>query len=285
MLDDIHALLDALKLRHARAAVAEQIKAAQKNKTSYSAFLLELLRREHEGQRDRSIARRLKRSGLAEYWTLETFPFHVQKCVDKRLIDELAELDFVDRGQSLVFIGQPAVGKSGLAAGIMMKALYAGRRCQAIKADELFEELGNSHADRSTRRRLQRLARLDLLLIEEFGFISPLEPRQGNAFFPRLVDRGPPQSTVCGLYWWLVSAMFFCTSQNLLAAITLIGFSWPSMAPCSKPLYTSGKGSGVGLAPRALTHATLIGLGITRSLRPAMSSTLFSGRLLLVIWR
>jgi DNA replication protein DnaC len=196
MLDEIHALLDALKLRHARAAVAEQLKAAQKQKTSYSAFLLELLRREHEGQRDRTMARRLKHSGLQEYWTLETFPFHIQKCLDKRLIDELAELDFIDRGQSVVFIGQPAVGKSGLASGIMMKALYAGRRCQAVKADELFDELGKSHADRTTRARLQRLARLDLLLIEEFGFISPLEPRQVNAFFRLMDDRCNRRSTM-----------------------------------------------------------------------------------------
>ena len=196
MINDIHALLEALKLHHARAAVAEQLKAAQKNKASYSAFLLELLRREHEGQRDRSIARRLKHSGLQEYWTLETFPFHVQKCIDKRLIDELAELDFIGRGQSVVFIGQPAVGKSGLAAGIMMKALFAGRRCQAVKADALFEELGNSHADRTTRVRLQRLSRLDLLLIEEFGFISPLEPAQVNAFFRLMDDRCNRKSTM-----------------------------------------------------------------------------------------
>ena len=196
MINEIHTILDALKLHHARAAVDGQLKAAQKQKTSYSAFLLELLRREHEGQRDRTIARRLKRSGLQEYWTLETFPFHVQKCVDKRLIDELAELDFIDRGQSVVFIGQPAVGKSGLASGIMMKALYAGRRCQAIKADALFEELGNSHADRSTRARLQRFARLDLLLIEEFGFINPLEPAQVNAFFRLMDDRCNRKSTM-----------------------------------------------------------------------------------------
>jgi DNA replication protein DnaC len=125
MIDESHALLDALKLRHTRAAVAEQLKAAQKNKTSYSAFLLELLRREHAGQRDRTIARRLKCSGLQEYWTLETFPFHIQKCVNKRAIYELAELDFIAQGESVVFIGQSAVGKSGLASGLLMKALYA----------------------------------------------------------------------------------------------------------------------------------------------------------------
>ena len=83
--------------------------------------------------------------------------------------------------------------------------------------------------------------------------------------------------TDCGLYWWLVSVRYFCTSQNLLAWITDSGFSWPSMAFCSSAAYTSGKGSGVGLAPSALTQSTLIGLGITRSFRPAMSSTLLTG--------
>jgi len=196
MIDDIHVILDALKLRHARAAVAEALKAAQKEKPSYSAFLLELLRREHEGQRNRAIASRLKRSGLDEFWTLETFPFHIQKCVNKRAIYELAELDFLNRGESAVFIGQAGVGKSGLASGILMKALYAGRRCQAIKADKLFDDLRASHADRATRSRIQSLSRLDLLLIEELGYVEALEPRQVNDFFRLMDNRCNRKSTV-----------------------------------------------------------------------------------------
>jgi len=196
MIDDIHVILDALKLRHARAAVAEALKAAQKEKPSYSAFLLELLRREHEGQRNRAIASRLKRSGLDEFWTLETFPFHIQKCVNKRAIYELAELDFLNRGESAVFIGQAGVGKSGLASGILMKALYAGRRCQVIKADKLFDDLRASHADRATRSRIQSLSRLDLLLIEELGYVEALEPRQVNDFFRLMDNRCNRKSTV-----------------------------------------------------------------------------------------
>ena len=196
MIDDIHVILDALKLRHARAAVAEALKAAQKEKPSYSAFLLELLRREHEGQRNRAIASRLKRSGLDEFWTLETFPFHIQKCVNKRAIYELAELDFLNRGESAVFIGQAGVGKSGLASGILMKALYAGRRCQAIKADKLFDDLRASHADRATRSRIQSLSRLDLLLIEELGYVEALEPQQVNDFFRLMDNRCNRKSTV-----------------------------------------------------------------------------------------
>jgi len=196
MLNEIHSLLDTLRMHTARAVVADALKTAQKDKPSYSAFLLELLRREHEGQRDRAIASRLRRSGLRDYWALETFPFHIQKCVNKRLIYELAELDFIDRGESVVFIGQAAVGKSGLASALMVKALYSGKRGQAIKAQVLFEDLGTSHADRTTRARLQRLARLDLLLIEEFGYLSEPEPRQINQFFRLMDERCSRKSTI-----------------------------------------------------------------------------------------
>jgi hypothetical protein len=58
-------------------------------------------------------------------------------------------------------------------------------------------------------------------------------------------------TTDCGLYWWLVRVMYFCTSLSLAPWMVATGFSWPSTAPCSSAAYSSGKGSGVGLAPSA----------------------------------
>lgn len=196
MIDEIDKLLEALRLRDMRKTVGEALRRAQKDRPSYSAFLIDLLRREHEGQRNRSIIARLKCSGLDEYWTLETFPFHIQKCVNKREIYELAELDFIDEGRSIVFIGPAAAGKSGLASSLMVKAIYTGKRCRAIKAHDLFEELGASHADRSARRLLKHLSKLDLLLIEEFGYLTSLEPRQINAFFRLMDERCNRRSTI-----------------------------------------------------------------------------------------
>lgn len=187
MLHDIQTLLETLKWRHAHAAVEDALQRAEKNKPSYSAFLLDLLRQEHEGQRNNATVRRLKRSGLREFWTLETFPFHIQKCVDKRLLYELAELDFIERGESIVFVGQAAVGKSGLASALLLKALYAGHRGAAMSAPDLFDALNASHGDRTTRSLLRRLCRLDVLLIEEFGYLTPPQPQQINDFF-RLMD-------------------------------------------------------------------------------------------------
>jgi len=199
MIEKIHNLLDLLKLRHTREVIEEVLAQAQKNKPSYSAFLFNLLQQDYENKRNHTLATRIKKCGLSEYWTLETFPWHIQKCLQKykRTILELAELDFIDRGESVVFIGSSAVGKSGLASGILLKALFAGRTAYCIKAGDLFDKLDASIADRSTKSFLKRLSRLDLLLIDEFGYSTPPNQTLTNNFF-RLMDfRCNRKSTMC----------------------------------------------------------------------------------------
>ena len=68
--------------------------------------------------------------------------------------------------------GKPVVGKTGLACGLLLKALENGYRCQFIRAQDLFDDMYASLADRSTRQLLKRLARLDVLLIDEFGYLN-----------------------------------------------------------------------------------------------------------------
>lgn len=186
MLDEIHTHLDVLKLRKMREIVQEELKIAQAKKSSYSAFLLNLLRQEHEDKRQRSILCRIQQAALPDRWTLETYPFHVQTCVSKKQHYELAELDFITRAENIIWMGGTGVGKTGLASSILLKALYAGRSGRLIKAQDLFDEFGASLADRSTQALLKRLSHLDVLLIDELGYVTP-QPGQINNFF-RLVE-------------------------------------------------------------------------------------------------
>ena len=196
MQPDLHLLLDALKLRRMRDTIGDALKHAQKQKPSYSSFLHGLLQAELEDKRSRALRNRLKTSGLDEFWTVETFPFHLQPCVNRRQIMELAELEFVALGESILFIGPSGGGKSGLAKALVVKTLFSGKSASRICAQELFEELGASRADHSTRRLLKRLSRLDLLLIDEFGYVNPPHPTQVNDFFRLMDNRCNRKSTI-----------------------------------------------------------------------------------------
>lgn len=186
MIDDIHTCLDALKLRRIREIAQDEIKTAQAKKPSYSSFLLNLLRQEQEDKRQRSIQSRIGQAALPDRWTLETYPFHVQTCVSKKQHEEFAELDFVARAENIVWMGGTGVGKTGLASSILLKALYAGRTGRLVKAQDLFDEFSASAADRSTQALIKRLSRLDVLLIDEAGYVTP-QPGQINNLF-RLVE-------------------------------------------------------------------------------------------------
>ncbi len=97
--------------------------------------------------------------------------------------------------ENLVFIGPTAVGKTALACGILLKALQNGLRCQFIRAQDLFDEMYASLADRSTRKLINHLARLDVLLIDEFGYLN-LKPEQSNTFFKLMDERYRRHSTI-----------------------------------------------------------------------------------------
>ena len=186
MIADIHVALEGLKLRKMREIVEAELKAAQAKKTSYSAFLLDLLRQEQEDKRRRSVDSRIRQAFLPDRWTLETYPFALQPCVSKKQHQEFAELDFIAQAENIVWMGGTGVGKTGLASSILLKALYGGRTGRLVKAQDLFDEFAASMADRSTQGLLKRLSRVDVLLIDELGYVEP-KPGQINNFF-RLIE-------------------------------------------------------------------------------------------------
>jgi DNA replication protein DnaC len=198
MIHDLHGLCDALKLRYTRKAIEDVLRQAQRGKPSYSQFLRDLLSRELEDKRRRPIANRIQHSGLTDYWTLDSFPWHIQKSLarQRKVIEELSELDFLDRGESVVFVGKAGVGKSGLASGILLKALYAGRTARCIKAQNLFDEFERSQADRSTKRLIKRLSSVDLLLVDEFGYVQARTTPQINQLFRLIDNRASCKSTI-----------------------------------------------------------------------------------------
>ena len=195
MSDEIEQLLKTLKLHRMHAVYDEQLRAADKGQISYTEFVAGLLRAQWHHRQESALEWRIHRANLPERWSLETFPYARQPGVNRKQIRTFAELDFTAKHENLVFIGPTGVGKTGLACGILLKALQNGLRCQFIRAQDLFDEMYASLADRSTRRLVNRLARLDILLIDELGYVN-LKPEQANVFFKLMEERYHQRSTI-----------------------------------------------------------------------------------------
>ena len=188
MNDDLDQLLQGLKLRYLREIMDRELQRAEEASPSYSDFLIRLLRQEYTAQQDRFLEARIRRAKLPVRWALETFPWDHQPGANRTTIRQLAELDFVPRGSNIVFIGGTGVGKTGLASGLLLKALYAGYRGLFVKAQDLFDDMYTTLADRSSRKLLNRLLRIDLIVIDELGYLN-LRPEQTNIFFKLMEER------------------------------------------------------------------------------------------------
>lgn len=165
-----------------------RLKLATEEQWNHRRLLRDLVSEEQAHRRERSLERRIQRARLPERWSLETFPFDHQPGANRSQIQELAELGFVADGTNLVFIGPTGVGKTGLATGILMKALLDGKSGMLVRVQEILDELRRSLADRKTLNLMNRLSRIDVLLADEMGYLN-VEPEQANLFFKLMHNR------------------------------------------------------------------------------------------------
>lgn len=195
MNEELEQLLKNLRLKRILEIYEEQLAAADKQDISYTEFFVRLMRSQWHARQETALEWRIRQANLPERWSLETFPFARQPGVNRRQIRAFAELEFIAKAENIVFIGDTGVGKTGLGCGIMLKALENGYRCHFVRAQDLFDDMYASLADRSTRQFIKRLARIDVLQIDELGYLN-LKPEQSNIFFKLMEERYHQHATI-----------------------------------------------------------------------------------------
>jgi DNA replication protein DnaC len=195
MNDELEQLLKNLHLKKVRELFDAALAKAEKEGLPVEKLWIRLLRAEWESRQESALAWRIKNARMPETWSLESFPFKKQPGISQRQIRTFAELDFVAKAENIVFIGPTGVGKTGLAIGLMLKALQNGHRALFVKAQDLFDEMYASLADRSSRKLVNHLARIDLLVIDEMGYLN-LKPEQTNIFFKLMEERHRRRPTI-----------------------------------------------------------------------------------------
>jgi DNA replication protein DnaC len=134
-------------------------------------FLLQLCELELLERERRSAQRRLKAAKFPTPKTLESFDFAAAPRVNKPLILELLRCEYIDRRENVLFLGGSGSGKTHLATSLGMEACARGKRVRFFRITELATQLLEAREERQLSRLKSQLAKQDLLILDELGYV------------------------------------------------------------------------------------------------------------------
>ena len=153
-------------------AECEKIAArAAKDNLDHLAFLLQLCELELIDRERRAGERRLKAARFPSHKTLDEFDFKSRPSVNKPLVLELAKGEYLDRRENLLFVGPSGTGKTHLATALGIAACGLGKKVRFYRVTELITVLLEAKEERQLLRTRGQLAKLDLLILDELGYV------------------------------------------------------------------------------------------------------------------
>jgi DNA replication protein DnaC len=177
-------------------AIEEQATSTATTALEFDARLTLLVQSEIAWRDNRRVERLLKAAKLkVNSACVEDINWRASRSLDRSLVATLAGGDWLRNAQNLLITGMTGCGKTWLACALAHQAARSGFSVLYTRAARLFDELQVAHGDGSFARRLAQLAKLDLLVIDDFA-ISPMGAAERNDLLELLDDRVGTRSTL-----------------------------------------------------------------------------------------
>jgi DNA replication protein DnaC len=120
---------------------------------------------------------------------------YIQPSIDRKQIEELATMRFMETAENIVFLGPPGVGKTHLATALGMIAAAHRASTYYISCHNLIEQLKKAHYENRIYDKLKQLGKYRLLIIDEIGYL-PMDIQGANLFFQLIARRYEKASTI-----------------------------------------------------------------------------------------
>ncbi len=194
-----HATIDtlsALRLPALAEAFQRQLGAPEFADLSFEDRVGLLVDAEWTHREQRKLQRRLRQANLRRQAVLEDIDWQSpRRGLDKALVQSLATCAWIAQHRNLLLIGPTGIGKSWLGEAFAERACRAGYAAYCVRASRLFHELHVARGDGSYLRILARLAKTDLLVIDDWGLAALTGPERYD-LLEVLEDRAERASTL-----------------------------------------------------------------------------------------
>ena len=185
------------RLPTVRAQAARLAEIAARDHATHLGYLAEVLAAELDDRSARRRARRIADARFPRLKWLEDFSTDAVPAITPALLGRLASGTYLDNGEPVVLLGDSGTGKTHLLIGLGLAACEQGRRVRYVTTAQLVNELVEAADDRVLSRLVARYGRLDLLCLDELGYVQ-VDPKGAGLLFQVITEREERASIAIG---------------------------------------------------------------------------------------
>jgi len=168
---------------------------AAKDNLSFEDYLLSLLKTEYATRIDNRKKQRVRSAGFPyKKYLQDLIRTELPKDALKKL-GQLERLDFIEKGQNVVLAGNPGTGKTHLAIALGIKACREDYKVLFTTVTRLITQIKESRSEKWRRQLENRFEKYDLVICDEFGYIS-FDKEAAELLFTHLSLRAGRKSTI-----------------------------------------------------------------------------------------